>query len=65
MTIDHPFGHLTVGGELAAGDGQHTGRAGPQLILAGDVGGRLARLADQGPHAGPGGGDVAGLEGGD
>ncbi len=62
--VDHPLGHHPVGGELAAGDGDHPGRAGPHLVAAGDVGGRLALFADQGTHAGPGRGHVGAGQGG-
>ena len=50
--VDDTLGHLPVSCQLAAGDRQHAGRTGPELVLARDVRRRLAILGDQRPDAG-------------
>ena len=51
--INHAFGHGAVSAELAPGDRKHPAGAGPNLVLARDFLGRLARLVDQRTQSGP------------
>ena len=60
--IDDTLGHGAVGRELASRDGNHAARTGPHLVLARNLVGRLALLADEGAKAGPSGHHVVKAE---
>ena len=56
--IHHPLGHHPVGRQLAPGNREHAAWPGPNLILARNLGSRLALLRHQRPHTRPSRHDV-------